>query len=177
MNRHLALIACGVLCASAAAAENLPSRKAGLWEMTMKFEQMPVQQQTTRQCIDAKTDSMMNANFGGMGQQSCSKRETHKTAKGFTVDSVCSFDGATTTTHAVFAGDLNSAYTVDVTSKRQGGPQPSRMAAGGETHMTISARWTGPCKAGMRPGDMIMPGGIKMNILDIQARRPGRPQQ
>jgi hypothetical protein len=36
--------------------------------------------------------------------------------------------------------------------------------------MTMTATWLGPCAADQRPGDMIMPGGMKMNILDIQKR-------
>jgi hypothetical protein len=43
--------------------------------------------------------------------------------------------------------------------------------------MTMTAKWLGPCAAGQRPGDMIMPNGMKMNILDLQKgmRPPGMP--
>jgi len=41
-------------------------------------------------------------------------------------------------------------------------------------NMTIDAKWTGACKADQRPGDIVMPGGVKMNINDIQRQRvPG----
>jgi hypothetical protein len=42
--------------------------------------------------------------------------------------------------------------------------------------MTMSAKWLGPCAADQRPGDMIMPNGMKINILDLQKRGvPGAP--
>ena len=34
--------------------------------------------------------------------------------------------------------------------------------------MTIEAKWLGACKADQKPGDMIMAGGRKMNIRDLQ---------
>jgi hypothetical protein len=37
----------------------------------------------------------------------------------------------------------------------------------------MAAKWLGPGAAGQRPGDMIMPGGQKMNILDLQGAMPG----
>jgi hypothetical protein len=41
--------------------------------------------------------------------------------------------------------------------------------------ITTTAKWLGPCAAGQRPGDMIMPGGRTMNILDLQKGMPGVP--
>jgi hypothetical protein len=38
--------------------------------------------------------------------------------------------------------------------------------------MTIEAKWTGACKADQKPGDMVLPNGMKMNINDIP-RMPG----
>jgi hypothetical protein len=36
------------------------------------------------------------------------------------------------------------------------------------THdMTLEASWQGPCPAGMQPGDMLLPGGMKNNMLKI----------
>ena len=34
--------------------------------------------------------------------------------------------------------------------------------------MTIEAKWLGACKAGQKPGDIMMPGGMKMNITDME---------
>ena len=34
--------------------------------------------------------------------------------------------------------------------------------------MTLQAKWLGACKADQRPGDIVMPGGFKMNITDME---------
>ena len=38
--------------------------------------------------------------------------------------------------------------------------------------MTIEAKWTGPCKSDQKPGDVIMPNGMKMNVGDLQKGMP-----
>jgi hypothetical protein len=32
-------------------------------------------------------------------------------------------------------------------------------------HMTQDAKWMGACPAGMKPGDMQMPGGFTINVM------------
>ncbi len=34
--------------------------------------------------------------------------------------------------------------------------------------MTLTAKWAGACKEGQKPGDIVMPGGLKMNLRDLQ---------
>ncbi len=63
------------------------------------------------------------------------------------------------------SGDFNSAYTIKITSKREGGLAIPNMPA--ETQITIEAKWTGPCKAGQKPGDVIMANGMKMNVNEM----------
>ncbi len=72
--------------------------------------------------------------------------------------------GATVTSHADITGDFNAAYTVKVTSHSQGG------AAGGprDSTMTLQAKWLGACKADQKAGDVVMPGGFKMNVKDME---------
>ena len=33
---------------------------------------------------------------------------------------------------------------------------------------TIEAKWLGACKADQKPGDIIMPGGMKINLKDME---------
>lgn len=49
-------------------------------------------------------------------------------------------------------------------------------APGGETQMTIAAKWLGPCAAGQKPGDVMMGNGMKVNVLEIQ-KMGGPPQR
>ena len=172
MRRRLAMPALAIAgcltAAASASALDLPQRKAGLWELKMSIEGRNLPGQAMRQCIDAASDKLMNSNFGGgPAQQSCAQQKVSASPGGFTVDSVCKFGAATTTTHAVVAGDFGSAYTMQVTSTRSGGPPMPGMPAGGTSHMAISAKWLGPCRAGERPGDIMMGNGMKMNVLDL----------
>jgi hypothetical protein len=36
--------------------------------------------------------------------------------------------------------------------------------------MTMDAKWLGACAAGQQPGDVIMAGGVKVNIPELQKR-------
>jgi Protein of unknown function (DUF3617) len=176
MRRQLAVAAFALLFAVPASALDMPMRKAGLWELKMDFEGRNLPGQVIKQCTDASSDKLMTSNFGGPAQEACSKRDVNKSGDTITIDSVCKFGDATTTSHAVVSGDFNSGYTVDVTSTRQGGRPLPGMAPGAETHMKIAAKWLGPCGAGQRPGDMIMGNGFKMNILDLQ-KMGGMPKR
>ena len=92
------------------------------------------------------------------------------------IDSVCQVGGTTTTSHAVISGDFNSGYTVKVTSRRSGGPAVPGMPADGTSNMTIEAKWLSACLADQKPGDMMMAGGRKVNIRDMQNLMQGLPK-
>jgi Protein of unknown function (DUF3617) len=153
-----------------ASAAEMPARKAGLWEIQMGGAANGM---AIRQCIDAATDQMMQSGTGQGGppnvEQQCSKRDVQKSGDSVTIDSVCTRAGKTVTSHAVVTGSFDSAYTMTVTT------QSPNMPGGGMT-ITMAAKWLGPCAADQKPGDMIMPNGMKINILDVQKRfMPGAP--
>jgi hypothetical protein len=154
------LVLVGALPALAA---ELPTRKAGLWDVKMGFENRNGAGPTIQQCIDASTDQMMMASAGPLAQGACSKRDVQRSGNTITMDSTCTLSGKTATSHAVITGSFDSAYTMTVTSQSESLP-------GGKMVMTMDAKWLGPCAADQKPGDRIMPGGIKMNILVMQKR-------
>ena len=174
--RHLVLFA-GLLIAAPAGAVDLPTRKAGLWELTMDFHNTRLPHQTMRQCTDADSDRLMNLNFAGSNEQACSKKDIVPNGTGYVVDSICNFGGVTTTSHAVVTGSFDSAYSVDVNSTREGGPAMPGAAVGAASHMTIAAKWLGPCAAGEKPGDVIMSNGMKMNVIELQKARGPAPKR
>jgi hypothetical protein len=108
----------------------------------------------------------------GSGARTCSKQDVQRSGNTITVDSVCDIGVGTATSHAVVSGSFDSAYTVKVTSKREGGPAVPNIPA--ETNMTIEAKWLGACKPDQKPGDMVMGNGMKMNIHDIPGGMPKR---
>jgi hypothetical protein len=41
----------------------------------------------------------------------------------------------------------------------------------GSHKMVLDAVWQGPCPAGFKPGDMELPGGMKINVLEMAGRK------
>ncbi len=159
------------LAVSAAQAVELPTRKAGLWEMKM-LPSGPMPGMTMQQCTDADTDKRMNDAFMPMAKDICAKNDTQKTATGYVTDSVCTIAGVTSTTHADVTGDFNSAYTVKTTMQAQNAAKGMPR----DTTMSVEAKWLGACKADQKPGDIVMPGGMKMNIRDLEKAKSLMPK-
>ncbi|MGY4450370.1 hypothetical protein ACVWZR_005030 [Bradyrhizobium sp. i1.3.1] len=167
MTRKLALLGsalCLVVSAGSASADDLPVRKAGLWEMKMVRTGTPMPEMTMQHCTDETVDKEMNNNVSPMAKQICAKQDIKKAATGYVSDSECNVAGISTTSHAEITGDFNSAYTVKTSSHAQGG---AAGAAGRDTTMQLEAKWLGACKPDQKPGDIVMPGGFKMNVRDM----------
>ena len=175
MRRHVsfaaALALLVLLPAISAQAVELPTRKAGLWEMKMVRTGGSVPDMTMQHCTDATTDKQMSTSFSP-GKETCAKQDIQKTATGYISDSVCSVASMTITSHAEITGDFNSAYTVKSTSRTEGGP--SGMPRDSTT--TVEAKWLGACKSDQKPGDIVMPGGMKMNILELDKLKSMLPK-
>ena len=153
-----------LLPAPSACADELPIRKAGLWEMKMATAGSSVPGMTIQHCTDETTDKQMSTMFAPVANQVCSKRDIAKTATGYVSDSVCSVGGVTMISHSDVTGDFNSAYTVKFTSHSDKGPA----GLPHDVTTTIEAKWLGACKPDQKPGDIVMPGGFKMNIKDAE---------
>lgn len=166
----LALLA--LLPAGDAAAVELPVRKAGLWEMKVVRAGSPAPDMTMQHCTDETTDKEMSAAVSPMGKEMCSKQDIQKTATGFVSDSVCGIAGMSITSHAEITGDFNSAYTVKSTSHSERGPA----GAPRDSSTTIEAKWLGACKGDLKPGDIVMPGGMKMNVKDMEKLKAMMPK-
>jgi hypothetical protein len=145
-----------------ARADDLPSRKAGLWEMKIVKTGSGVPDMTMQHCTDATTDKDMSNTVSPMAKQVCSKQDVQKTATGFVSDSLCSVAGVSMASHSEITGDFNSGYSVKTTSHFERAGKPV------DTVTTIQARWLGACKADQKPGDIVMPGGFKLNVKDAE---------
>jgi hypothetical protein len=156
-----------------ARAVEMPIRKAGLWEMKVLRTGSPVPDMAMQHCTDETTDKEMSSSFSPVSKEMCSKNDIQKTATGYVTDSVCNVAGMSMTSHAEISGDFNSAYTVKSTSHSAGGPA----GVPRDTTTTIEAKWLGACKPDQKPGDIVMPGGIKMNIKDMEKLKAMVPKQ
>jgi hypothetical protein len=143
------------LTASASAAD-FPARKPGLWKITITGSDSF----TVRQCSDPASDQTILA--AGIGASSdCAKPVVQESGNTITMDSVCKSAGKPTTSHIVITGSLDSKYTMTMSG------QGSGKSASKKT-LTLYAEWLGPCGANQKPGDVIMPNGVKINLLSAE---------
>ena len=168
-----AIVLLALLPVNEAAAVELPVRKAGLWEMKVLGTGSPAPDMTMQHCTDATTDKEMSTAFSPVGKDVCSRQDIQKTATGYVSDSVCGIAGMSITSHAEITGDFNSAYTVKSTSHSERGPTGTAR----DSTTTIEAKWLGACKPDQKAGDIMMPGGMKMNIKDMQKLKAMIPKQ
>ena len=170
----LSCVGCLLLASipAGAAGVELPIRKAGLWEIKMVRTGSPVPAITMQHCTDATTDRAMNGMASPTAQQACAKQDIRKTATGYASDTVCTIAGRTITSHSDVVGDFNSAYTVTTVSQTN---TEGSAAATRNTTSTIEAKWIGGCKPDQKPGDVVMPDGRKVNVIDLQKRQTPPP--
>ena len=88
------------MSALAASAIEMPTRKAGLWEMKMVRTGSPMPDMTMQHCTDETTDKAMSSTYSPMSKDMCSKNELEKTATGYTTDLVCTVGGISVTSHS-----------------------------------------------------------------------------
>jgi hypothetical protein len=156
---------------AASAPATPPSRKAGLWEQSMTLEQPSGEKhqiaQATKMCLDDASEAKMKwwATENRKGGANCSEQSiSPKLGGGWSFHSVCDMgDGGKVVSDGEATGDFGSHYTVNVTSVTSG----SSFAQSNGTHkIAIEASWKGPCPAGMKGGDIEMPGGMRINMVD-----------
>jgi hypothetical protein len=175
--RRLLLVSCSVvgllalLPVNGAIAVELPVRKAGLWEMKV-LSGGSVPEMTMQQCTDETTDKDMSTALSPVAKDMCSKQDIQKTSTGYVTDSVCGIAGMTIKSKAEIICDFNSAYTVKSTSHTEGGVG----GAPRDSTSTIEAKWLGACKSDQKPGDIVMPGGMKMNVLELDRLKSMLPK-
>jgi hypothetical protein len=145
-------------------AMEMPLRKAGLWEMKIVRTGSPLPEMTMHHCTDETTDKEMSTALSPMSKDICSRHDVERTATGYVTDSVSSVAGISITSHSDITGDFNSAYTVKTTSHSERGPAGLPR----DSTTTIEAKWSGACKPDQKPGDIVMPGGFKLNIKDAE---------
>jgi len=141
----------------------LPHRRPGLWEQRVSMGDFV---QASRICIDPSVDQKVS----WWGQQStrdvCEKNLINRKIDGtWAFASVCDMgSGGKTTTAGVASGDFNSRYLIQAESSTVGAEAPQM---NGTRKMTIEAAWQGACPSDFKPGDMEIPGGVRINLLDM----------
>jgi hypothetical protein len=156
---------------ASAGAADLPKRKAGLWEFKTQMAGKP-SRGAIQQCIDANTDDLMQQRAAKEGASKCATTDVKHQGNTVVIHSVCKMEGITTTSDAVITGSFDSGYRNEMTVRYD----PPMVGMTGakttqEAKITQEAKWLGPCKAGQKPGDVIMPGMGTFNVQDPEKNR------
>jgi hypothetical protein len=146
--------------ATASAPMTPPARKPGLWSQTVTTAGVT---QTMKICFDAAVDKRMAVYGQAVGQDRCQKNVVTPVAGGWRFESVCDMgSGGKTSTTGEAKGDFASRYEVKAVTETRGAEAPQM---NGRHEMALTAAWEGPCPAGMKPGDMQLPGGMTINMM------------
>lgn len=140
------------------AAVTMPYSKPGLWIITQHM-QNTAQPFESKLCIDKATQGDL-INAGNATTTSlCSRNDISGGGNRLVMDAVCQIGPSKLTSHTVvtYAGD--SAFE----SVTDGLFAPAFMGKT-TTHGVIDAKWSGACPAGMKPGDMFEPHGMKLHM-------------
>ncbi|MEI7430052.1 MAG: DUF3617 family protein [Betaproteobacteria bacterium] len=163
VRRNFALFIFGLSAtslATSALAADMPKRKPGLWEISVRMEGTP-NMGPMQQCIDSATDDLMQQKAKN-SKQDCSVMDIKPSGNKVTIHSVCKMEGTTATSDGVFEGAFDAKYTG--TMKTRFNPP---LHGQSESNMSFDGRWLGPCKPGQKPGDMIMPNMGSVNINEM----------
>lgn len=163
----LSITAVAIAAPAGAAEFEFPARKPGQWTIEMETPGAPPM--VMQACLDAATDRQMMAAGMSMSEGMCSRMDIAEQGGAIVIDATCSMGAMQTTSHSVMSGDFQSAYTVEITSDITGGPP------GMPAHSVIvqKATWVGECSGGLAPGDMLMPGGMKVNVQQMMEAMGG----
>lgn len=140
-----------------------PERRAGLWEIHQSADGLEGVQ-TTQLCLDKASEQRLSAFSAQANVAHCSSKDVTRMDGGaWSFHSVCDLrSGGQATSSGTITGDLTSSYVVQATTTTTGAGAPQE---NGEHHINITARWVGECKPGQKGGDMILPNGVRINLV------------
>ncbi|QCI62835.1 DUF3617 domain-containing protein [Phreatobacter stygius] len=170
----LPFVVASISPALAQATVEFPARRTGQWEIRMGAAQVPgMPEMVVKTCVDPASDRQMMQAGMNMLAQNCEKRDMRRDASGIVIDSICQMGPMRITSSTVISGDFQASYSVRSSATVQTPNQPNP-----QTTTTVQeARWAGAtCTDGMVPGDILMPGGQKMNIRSLPGMAPGQQQ-
>lgn len=160
------------------AAAPWPARQAGLWEVTVRSDDLVLQRQgqarprpqTVRMCTSAAAEPVMLLAIVP-GQENCreaqARRRHAKEGGGWDIHTVCFVHDNRVEAQMQLTGDLQSAYRGAYSVTFRDTPLNNT------GRMLFEGRRLGACQPGQRPGDMVLPNGVTVNVVDDRRRAEG----
>jgi hypothetical protein len=170
MHRHLIPSAiAAVLCWAplAASAVEYPTLKPGQWEMTTMTDRPGAKPHTSTICFDAALQKDMVEMGNGMRREMCSKSDMKRVGAQYITDTECKLGNSVVKAHAVMTMKGDSSYRTEASATYD----PPLMNDLKQSNTVVEAKFVGPCKAGLVPGDIVTGTGQKINIRQLQQER------
>ncbi|HEV8503512.1 MAG TPA: DUF3617 family protein [Casimicrobiaceae bacterium] len=149
-----------------AAAPQFPPMRAGLWQVTTASRPAdgapPAPPRTTTICLDASVQQQMMQFSQGVMRGLCSRNDIRVDGTTVTGDAECQIGGSRAVTHSVMKFNGDTGYHTEAHAVYDP-PLLGRASA----DSIIDGRLTGPCPAGVAPGDMQLPDGKTINLRTI----------
>jgi hypothetical protein len=159
-----------LMCVLPAAAQNLPPRKPGLWDM--KWGNPGQRGYEVKHCVDTATDQKLGP-FLVTASKVCSEPQLSQAGADLVVEWTCTpYSGKEDKARGIITGSFDSSYRIAMTTRSRddaagmvlitpSGPVYRSGPFNDETTSTIEATWLGPCGPDQKHGDLIWPDGRK----------------
>lgn len=142
-------------------AEDLPKRKAGLWEITERAEGDAAAFPPAHVCIDEASEPLLNNINMITGRARCSSRKARTIGGVLNIETICEFRNSEVKTRARVTIPDPDSYQIEAqalyTPPLLGQREAIRVQEG---------KWTGACPPDMNPGDIAVEGMPKRNLAD-----------
>ncbi len=144
------------------ASTGMPTRKPGLWEQVLTRDGKPGKLGGLKICLDAASDLKVGVFGRHFAKGTCQKSVNRDATGAYHFNSSCTLKGGElVSTRGAAAGDFTSRYDVQSDISVSGSPIETM---NGTHAIHITGRYRGPCPSGMRPGDINLGSGMKINI-------------
>ena len=167
-----AMLLCLPIASAVAQSVQLPARNSGQWEIRMVPQTAGAPSAMSMKiCVDGASGEEMMLDSLAMASDMCAPRKIERRGDAFVVEATCQNGQIKTRSRAVLSGNFQSAYTVEIISQAVGAIE----AMAGTNYTRQEARWLGAeCADDLSPGEMLMPGTVKMNANDMMKKMDGQ---
>ena len=146
-------------------------RKAGLWEVDLwKDGEDATRAVRVQQCTDARSEPDVLLSIVP-GQEHCAPLKMSRSPKRRVINTQCQVHGTPVKAQLTMDGDFAVSYRGNFNVQYLA--QSVASSPAGTT--LFQARWIGPCRSGMVPGDMVLSNGITVNVLKDKKARDSEP--
>lgn len=149
----------------APATAQTPKLRAGVWSVSVTGEG---QTGATRMCLNDDVQERMSVFGAQAAGGSCDKTTLiPNPGGGWRYRTTCDYSasgGGVSVSEGVMTGDMKTRYTSRSTVTTTGA---SVAHMNGTITVVGEGTYEGACPADMKPGDMVIPGGMKFNMLEM----------